>query len=194
MQEIEFEAEQQVRLESPVPGKDWGPQTKVWLARSCVGEAGFFNIEECIAIAWVYATRASDSGWPLIEMMKKYSSALKRHKRHRRPWIFQLNANGRKPESWPAGVLWSRYRGAWMEMLATLDKWQAGEIANPVPGANHFGSKEDEMASILVQGWNKLETPEYYENLFFDSSGKGEERNELIRQYVQYMRNKRAGK
>ncbi len=174
-------------LAPPVPSEQWGTQTKVWLARSCVGESGFFNTEECIAIAWVYATRAKEAGWPFIKMTKKYSAALKRHKRHRRPWIFQLNASGRKPKSWPDGVMWSRYKGPWLDILAALDEWQAGKMPNPVPGANHFGSPEDERASVKVRGWLKMDTPDDFENLFFDSSGRGEVVSKLVRDYDQYM-------
>ena len=40
----------------PIAAKEWNRPTKLWLGRSCVGEAGFDSDLECIGIAWVYAT------------------------------------------------------------------------------------------------------------------------------------------
>jgi hypothetical protein len=127
----------------PIPAYQWNPEAKVWLARSCVGEAGIHAHDECMGIAWTYATRASETGTPFLRLIKKYSAAIKPHSTHRRRWIFELNLKGDKPKHWPRGLKWSVYRYQWTQLLFKLDRWSRGQVSNPVPGANHFGGPMD---------------------------------------------------
>jgi len=127
----------------PIPKRQWTSEAKLWTARSCVGEAGFGAVQECIGIAWVYATRAKHYGSPYVVLVKKYSSAVKAHEKHRRGWIFDLQLNGTKPKKWPKHLSWKNHKPLWFRILKTLDLWAQGLVPNPVPGANHFGGKMD---------------------------------------------------
>jgi len=153
---------------APILPAQWDETTRILLGRSCVGEAGFHAINECIAIAWVYVKRARTIGWPLKKVIRRYSAAVKPHSRHDRPWLFELNADGKRPESWPRHLSWPRHRAMWLDLLAEIDRWQAGEIKDPVPDADHYGSKQDARAARLVRRWRRIDTPGF-RNWFFDS-------------------------
>ena len=153
---------------SPVPAKQCTPAVRVLLARSCVGEAGFHAVNECIAIAWVYAKRAKTLGWPISKVIRKYSAAVKPHGKHERPWLFGLNAVGDRPASWPRHLSWRRHRGMWLDLLSEIDRWYAGDVPDPVPDADHYGSRQDARAALYVRRWKRLNTPGF-QNWFFDS-------------------------
>lgn len=155
-------------LQRPIKAKQWTRAAKVWTARSCVGEAGFEALDECIAIAWVYATRAKESGKDYLWIVKRYSAAIKRHSLHNRPWILQLDHTLKKPDDWPE-LRWGVHKHLWKKMLTRLDSWARGFVPNPVPDANHFGSKGDAQRAAFVRRWKRLETPEGFKNWFFDS-------------------------
>jgi hypothetical protein len=157
---------------SPISKTEWTSKNKTLLGRSCVGEAGFDAVDECAAIAWIYAKRARAHRWPLSKMMRRYSAALKPHERHRRPWLFELELKGTRPRSWPAGLSWRKHRILWGKLLAMLDRWARGEVQDPLPDADHFGSRQDARRALYVRRWYRLETPAGFRNWFFDSSKK----------------------
>lgn len=157
--------------ERPIRARDWTQQAKVLTARSCVGEAGFDALDECIAIAWVYATRARETKMGYVEVVKRYSAALKSHSAHRRPWINELNLRGDKPDSWPQ-LRWGVHRHLWKRMLSRLDDWAKGTVPNPLPDANHYGSEGDAKRARYVRRWKKLDAPPEFKNWFFDSTAK----------------------
>jgi hypothetical protein len=136
---------EQRNFERPIPESQWNDTTKLWLARSCVGEAGFVAYEECIGIAWVYASRwkASSRGTTLEDVIRGYSAAVKRRSTLRRKWILDLRLDGERPKRWPNRLRWSGHKPFWETMLKELDQWALGYRANPVKGANHFGGKMD---------------------------------------------------
>lgn len=172
----------------PVKARYWDDNTKVWLARSCVGESGFFAASECMAIAWIYAKRAHMSGWPLLKMIRRYSAATKPHEVHRRPWIFELNLDGEKPKHWPKTISWKHHKKAWFKLLAQLDDWKRGRVPDPLPRADHYGSYRDANQSPRVRRWQRLAAPEEFKNLYFDSSSK---HNKAVDKYTRFMLNGR---
>ena len=155
----------------PVKAREWTKTARVWTARSCVGEAGFEAIEECMAIAWVYATRATENKKAYLWIVKRYSAAVKKHSTHKRPWILQLNHTMEKPKDWPK-LKWGVHKHLWRKMLQELDKWSKGLIPNPVPGANHYGSQVDARRAKYVRRWKRLEAPGEFKNWFFNSKEK----------------------
>ena len=157
--------------ERPVRAREWTQQAKVLTARSCVGEAGFEAVDECMAIAWVYATRARETKMGYVKIVKRYSAALKAHSMHRRPWIRELNLKGDKPENWPS-LNWRVHRYLWKQLLVRLDEWARGKVPNPIPDANHYGSEGDAKRARYVRRWKKLEAPPEFKNWFFDSTAK----------------------
>lgn len=157
-----------LRTQRPVKHREWTREAKVWTARSCVGEAGFEAIDECMAIAWVYATRAAETRSNYLEVVKKYSAAIKSHSLHRRPWILQLDMSMEKPEDWP-NLRWNVHKRLWRKILSSLEEWSKGRVPNPVPKANHYGSEGDAKRARYVRRWKKLSAPPKFKNWFFDS-------------------------
>jgi hypothetical protein len=157
-------------LANPIPSDQWTPAAKLWTARSCVGEAGFHAVEECLAIAWVYAARSKMANWSYVHLVKRYSSAIKEHEKHRRGWIFELELDGQRPSKWPARLSWRKHRSLWFRLLKFLDQWALGHWPNPVPGADHFGGKMDTPGSR----WTRIEptaSVRFY-NFFYKSPGR----------------------
>jgi len=154
----------------PIPKVRLSMRTKVNLGRSCVGESGFAAGDECIAIAWVYANRARKAGWSFDKMMHRYSAALKPHERHRRPWLFELNAEGERPKHWPRSISWKHHNKLWQRLLTLINEWENGWIRNPLPKADHFGSRADAQRACFVRRWKRLDAPDHFRNWFFDSS------------------------
>lgn len=154
----------------PVPHGKLSTRTKVLLGRSCVGEAGFWAGDECVTIAWVYANRAVKARWTFAKMMRRYSAALKPHERHRRPWLFELRADGERPRHWPKAISWKRHKEAWKRLLGLIDDWENGWVHNPLPQADHFGSRADAHRACFVRRWKRLDAPDHFRNWFFDST------------------------
>jgi hypothetical protein len=163
----------------PIKSKHWDRDTKIWLARSCVGEAGFgvvtdnkISHDECMAIAWVYATRAKQTGWRLQKVIRRYSAAIKRHSTHQRPWLMELNAQAHRPPSFPNTLNWRYHRKLWKDKLAWLDRWARGHVANPVPNANHYGGDMDAYRVESIYRWKRLPAPKHFKNRFYTSYEK----------------------
>lgn len=129
----------------PIPREQWTDSTKVWLARSCVGEAGFDAYEECIGIAWVYAVRwKSSAGRDTLEgVIRSYSAAVKSRNSHKRKWIFDLRLDGKRPKGWPKRLSWKGHLKFWNKILFELEQWSKGFRPNPVKGAIHWGGSMD---------------------------------------------------
>jgi hypothetical protein len=129
--------------------------TAVWLARSCVGEAGWQAAEsgECAAIWHIYAKRALATERPVLRVAKKYSAAIKRGP-HSRPWVLELDRDGRKPKGWPRQLMWRRYTDRWFHTLALADLFLEGRIEDPLPSAQHYGGRMDR--GLCLKTWTKL--------------------------------------
>lgn len=119
-------------------------RTAEWLARSCVGEAGWDAADsgECDAIMHVYGKRARLLGWPVERVARRYSAAIKPGA-HSRAWVFGLDRSGVKPRGWPRHLRWSAHRERWERTLARADLFLAGRVPDPVPAAEHYGGRMD---------------------------------------------------
>jgi hypothetical protein len=136
----------------PLPTSQWNDEVKLWVARSCAGEAGFDAVEECVGIAWVYATRWSKSkSIPFVQVVRKYSAAIKHRSTHTRRWILNLRLDSKRPVGWPHDLKWSVHKPLWEKILSALDKWAAGYMPNPVLGADHFGGSMDHPGERWVR-------------------------------------------
>lgn len=137
------------------------PDIALWLARSCVGEAGFRSGDtgECAAIAHIYKKR----GGHFYTTMRKYSGALKTHSKHTRPWLFDLNRAMRRPDGWPEHLKWSAYIDDWKKTLWVSDQFLAGNIPDPLPDAEHFGGWVDRHR--VPKHWVRI--PSGYRNRFY---------------------------
>lgn len=132
----------------------------LWLARSCVGEAGFDSgsTGECAAIASVYRKRADVSRFNLYQVIRKYSAAVKPGPHQSRRWVFHLSRDLGKPKQWNTRLRWSNYRGKWEEVLSVCDDFVDGKVPDPVPLADHYGGWVDRWRARKA-GWFKIKTP-----------------------------------
>lgn len=158
------------RAESPVPAAEWTAETRLWLARSVLGEVGWSRPQEYAAVAWVYATRSNAAkDWSLHKMIRRYSAAVRSPGLTRQPWLAQLTNSPARPKSWPEGPRWeNRYDKGWMYVLKVVDLWYAGKMPNPCPGANHFGGGMDAYRATR-QGWYEVKCKSPMRNRFYDS-------------------------
>ena len=154
--------------EQPVSEEEWDSESQLWLARSCVGEAGWAQFDECIAIAWVYAARAKQSSrYTFLKMVRRYSAALQ--KGRSMSWVRGLNYSGRLPRGWPGGLRWYQgYRRVWKTTLIVAGNWAEGKHANPCPGANHFGGPMDHHRAVKAR-WMPVRCSVRMRNRFYTS-------------------------
>ena len=143
------------------------PDVGLWLARSCVGEAGFNSVHsgECAAILNIYLKRTKASNFSMYKVVRKYSAAVKNHTRHTRRWIFHMNRDLKKPDHWnDVSQRWSVVRSRWMEMLWLCDDFLAGKVPDPLPHADHYGDRSDADRARRA-GWHKIKSD--YKNIFW---------------------------
>jgi len=159
-----------------VPEHEWNDETKVWLARSLVGEAGWRRPVEYAAIAWVYVARARLSkSRNFLQIVRRYSAAVKNRRNRQRPWLYQLGFDGARPDDWPSGPMWAGlHKEAWLDTLDWCDEWQAGKHPNPCPRANHFGGYADEHRAEALR-WTRIKCEREADgsplrNRFYDST------------------------
>lgn len=146
------------------------PDTALWLARSCVGEAGFGAHEtgECLAIAHVYAKRSSITGRSYYSTMRAYSAAIKPRSNKNNPWVLQLNVDATRPRGWPHGLDWDNYRSDWMATLQLARQFLSPDRQpDPLPTATHYGGWVDRHR--IPGHWVRIPTP--YRNRFYNTSG-----------------------
>lgn len=153
----------------PIPKEEWTDSAKLWLARSCVGEAGFSAYEECLGIAWVYAVRwrLSNGRVSFETVIRSYSSAVKRSGMARRKWIAGLNLEGARPSHWPKNLSWLGHKKFWNTILFELDQWAKGFRENPVAGADHYGGHMDAPHRTWVRV--KPRSKVRFKNIFYRS-------------------------
>lgn len=131
----------------------------LWLARSCVGEAGWNSVEsgECAAIAWVYHKRSYM--YPRRDYrraMVDYSAAI----RIGRPWIRALNRKGDRPPMLETNIHWGAHVKKWQATLDFADTFFKGRIPDPVPEALHYGGRMD-RGRLDPRRWIVMDTPDF---------------------------------
>lgn len=137
--------------------------TALWIARSCVGEAGFSAVYtgECAAIAHIYRKRALISGASYYRTMRQYSAAIKLNRG--KIWVLSLSRDGRRPHGWGRAD-WMIYREKWLDTLHLADSFMRGDISDPLPPALHYGGKMDIRLNLKL--WERMHTP-HYRNIFY---------------------------
>lgn len=107
----------------------------VTLAAMCLGEAGT-DEDACTAMVGVVARTADRRGLSLGTQARAYSAIWRTESR---PWLLELDRMGRRPPSWPRAS-WTRHRAAWMALLDHVQHVLTGDVEDPCPRAEHFGS------------------------------------------------------
>lgn len=143
------------------------PDVALWLARSCVSEAGFDSgaTGECAAIAHVYAKRAERSGREYYKIMRQYSAGIKYRAGHSRDWVFDLRRSAKRPHHWPARASWPHFKKHWVNTLQMCDHFVDGSVADPLPKSDHFGGRMDAWRATQ-QGWRAI-PHKTFKNIFY---------------------------
>jgi len=160
------------------------PDTALWLARSCVGEAGFNSggNGECAAILSIYRKRMMPSGLSLYEVARKYSAAIKASWNKKHPWVFTLGRDLKEPRYWPASrVPWRNYLNRWREVLVLCDDFVKGRIIDPLPEADHYGCAADRLRA-MQEGWYRIKTD--FRNEYWSINDPHRRRNRMSKQTV----------
>jgi len=136
----------------------------LWLARSCVGEAGWRSIEtgECAAIGYVYRKRAKRSGSTYLDVLRRYSSAVGPYGRR---WVRSLSRDLRRPHGWPRALKWGEHTERWHNVLAYTDAFERGELNDPTPRALHYGGWLD-LHRLDPSQWQRMKLPKF-KNFFY---------------------------
>jgi len=146
-------------LSCPVSAAGGGPDVALWLARSCVGEAGWHSVDngECAAIAHVYHKRSYTlRSRNYMRAMTEYSAAV----RVGRPWIRQLTRKADRPRLLETNVYWGRHRDKWIKTLQFADDFFRGRIPDPTPEALHYGGGMD-RGRLDPNVWEVMSTPKF---------------------------------
>jgi len=158
----------------PVDPNQWTPEARLWAVRSLIGEVGWGNPKESykaanewVSVLSVYATRVQETGWPLVKIIRKYSSAIKSRSTHQRPWLLGINSTCDQPAGWPATLKWSTHQPICEEAFLVADRWANGEIQTLTPDADHYGGPMDHFGDVHM--WKQIKTPPYYLNKFYNS-------------------------
>ena len=114
----------------------------LWLARSCIGEAGWRAWEsgECAAILHIYKKRTELTGESIAKLASRYSAAIKSHKGKRNKWVLGLTKDADKPKQWPSRLNWERFRFDWVMTQILVDLFMSDMVEDPLPDAMHYGS------------------------------------------------------
>lgn len=108
--------------------------TRLWVARSCFGEATW-NHHDCASIFWVYRKRAARAGVDWFGVMRRYSEPLK-----------GKTARSREILTYPWGDVpgkSARFNRNWTKLRELATRLVAGEVPDPCPEAIHFGGRMD---------------------------------------------------
>lgn len=137
--------------ETPVP--QWDESTRLALGQCYVAEAGWRNRTEHAAMGYVlirrwqrYLDAHPGSSYTFEQMIRQYcavhrTSSPSPHQRWVRnlPWgTMEVN-----PGMDPAETDWRNWVDDWDYVRETVAMFEAGELADPLPGAMHWGSTAD---------------------------------------------------
>lgn len=148
-----------------------------WLARSCIGEAGWDASQgedpECAALFHIYQKRTRWNGWEILRVVRRYSAATEWRKGRHNPWIMHMDRSCSKPKQWPQGLRWRNYKARCLDAFALADRFVVGEVPDPLPLADHYGSSIDHWRAVRA-GWKRLKTP--YRNWFYQVTNRRADR------------------
>ena len=151
---MDVSAGAQSRSKAPVPQDQLTPQTKLWLARAMVSEAGWLANLDHAGIAHILARRwhARRVRWPGVtfEQIIRYYCAgfyLKESSlTPRQLWVRQLIPADVEPPAWPRNKAnWPRHYKWWKGVLQRVELFSQGRLRDPCRGQGwHWGGWMDE--------------------------------------------------
>jgi hypothetical protein len=141
-----------------ITDRHWNENTKVWIARALVAEAGWHDTVDHIAIAYVLfrrwqIARRTFPNYSLISVIKRYCTGFGRTAASKRQrWIKNLSADGRRPKGWPGDIRWLDYRDRWLSVIETVDSWRNGYHPDPCRGlSRYWGGPMDKPSRRMIR-------------------------------------------
>lgn len=138
---------------SSAPLPRWGEETKTWLARAMVAEAGWEAERDHVAIAYVLlrkwrTIKRSSPDVRLIHIIRGYCAGLEPGRReltNRQRWLRSLSMDMLEPDGWPKSrARWSAHKKLWAAALKRAELVYRGELRDPCRGkAWHWGGAMD---------------------------------------------------
>lgn len=138
------------------------------LARMVAGETGPDELDVATAQIGVIARRAALRRTSIGTMARLYSAAL-RHPT--RPWVLHLEDRRRAPAAWPDRASWTAYRPRFAELVLHVERVLAGDVADPCPNADHFGSAALDGHRAARAGWARVCGDVHPRQAFYDVDG-----------------------
>lgn len=143
-----------------VPPKQWTKDTRLWMARAYVAEAGWGGSRDHVAISYVLARRWNKQAkknpkMTLLSMIRRYCSGLgPRIHTKRQRWVRQLRYNMTRPLAMPRNVSWKALSWRWKDALARAQQWYNGSLPDPCKGrAWHWGGSMDKPHPKMFRVW-----------------------------------------
>jgi hypothetical protein len=132
-----------------------GDDDALWLARCMVNEAGFWAVNDHLALAAVLKKQARRLRVSTADIVQMYCGGLRPNKKHNRRhrWILELNIRGTEPKHWIANDgKWKWYRDQWYTLLILADLALHPKAHDPCGGrAAHWGGKMDTPDKSLIR-------------------------------------------
>jgi hypothetical protein len=165
-----------------VPEAQWNRETRLWLARGVVAEAGWTSEREHTAMAYVLRRRwraihRKEPSVTFLMVIRQYMRGLSPNRRptRRMTWVRSLPEDGvTRPDGWVTGTKgapWGRYAKHWDRVLSWSMRWQAGRIADPCPLADHWGAPHGiDLVRARRAGWPSVSCGETA-NVFYSTKG-----------------------
>jgi hypothetical protein len=144
----------------PIHVDQWTPETRLWLSRAMVAEAGWRAERDHVAIAYVLSRRyrRARERWPglrFVDMIRSYCAGLGGFQRSLTPrqvWLRALQPDATEPEGWPLGIAWSRHLPLWRAAFKRSEAWSRGLLRDPCGGrAWHWGGTIDFPRGRMVE-------------------------------------------
>jgi hypothetical protein len=139
-------AEARALLAAGAPGQDLDPA--VVLARVCVKEAGFDSPDDCAGIRVVLERvgRGDVVAGARLYTPRTFLPA----RLGARAWIAFLRGDGERPQGWPQGMEWERYRARWLGLVEHSRRVLGGPLWCD---AEHWGDALGDRARAIRNGW-----------------------------------------
>jgi hypothetical protein len=138
--------------------REWTDEVKVWVARAMVAEAGWDEIEDQVAIAYVLLrrwrlARKQFPRYSMVTVIKKYCAGFRDVAfTKRQKWVKNLTLDAKRPKGWPNDISWRDYQEEWTEVLDLAETWRRGGLEDPCNGrAMYWGGPMDRPSKRMIK-------------------------------------------
>jgi hypothetical protein len=130
------------------------PEPRTVLLRALVAESGWHGSDQA-AVLHVLGKTAARVGVPIDAHAQRYVSAFRAKSTPRLEWVLALEPGCREPAGWPAHLAWKNHRAACERTVKRIELYFAGELPDPCPTADHWGSRyiRRDVERALRAGW-----------------------------------------